>query len=138
MRQPQRLRAGMLFTASLWMVGCQAPTQASTEAAASRTDSAQRSSQSQGRRIAAQQFQIEVAPTQVNCVGVVPMQCLHYRKVGSLAWLAYPSGIEGFDYQPDYRYILDIKQTPIENPPADGSSLHWQLVRIVEKHPVTQ
>lgn len=31
-------------------------------------------------------LRIEVAPTLVDCVGVAPMKCLQYRKVGSAAW----------------------------------------------------
>ena len=134
MRHQQRLRAGMLFTASLWMVGCQPTTQTSNlSSQTTLPSSAQHTNQQQ-----AQQFQIEVAPVLVDCVGIAPMKCLHYRKVGDIEWLNHYSGIDGFEYQPDYRYVLEVKQTPVINPPADASSLRWELVRIVEKHPVTQ
>lgn len=134
MRHQQRLRAGMLFTASLWMVGCQPTThETTTNPQTTQPLSAQQIDKNQ-----IQQFQIEVAPVLVKCVGVAPMHCLQYRKVGDTAWLNHYSGIVGFDYQPDYRYVLEIKQTPVSNPPADASSLRWELVRIIEKHPVTQ
>lgn len=128
MRQPQRLRVGMLFTASLWMVGCQAPT--------AETPSVPQSQMTSQQQV--KQFKIEVAPTLVDCVGVARMQCLQYRKVGETQWSNHYFGIEGFEYQPDYRYVLEIKQTPVIDPPADASSLRWELLRVVEKHPVTQ
>lgn len=131
MRQPQRLRVGMLFTASLWMVGCQPPTTATSSTALQTQITTQQMQQ-------VQQFKIEVAPTLVACVGVAPMQCMQYRKVGDTAWSNHYFGIDGFEYQPDYRYVLEIKQTPVIDPPADASSLRWELVRVVEKHPVTQ
>ena len=133
MRHQQRLRVGMLFTASLWMVGCQI----STQETSSLTPQLQTSNH-QTNMQQTQQFQIEVAPTLVDCVGVAPMQCMQYRKVGETEWSNHYFGIEGFEYQPDYLYVLEIKQTPVLNPPADASSLRWELVQVVEKHPVTQ
>ncbi|MFZ3193107.1 MAG: DUF4377 domain-containing protein [Moraxellaceae bacterium] len=133
----QRVSVGVLFTASLWMVGCQTPISNSTTPS-ERDRPATSQTQQQALQRNVQQFQIEVAPVLVDCVGVAPMKCLHYRKVGDIEWLNHYSGIDGFEYQPDYRYVLEVKQTPVINPPADASSLRWELVRIVEKHPVTQ
>lgn len=132
MRHQQRLSMGMLFTASLWMVGCQLPPEAGSSAVTGQTSGAHSNSQQQ------QQFKIEVAPTLVDCVGVAPMKCMQYRKVGETEWLNHYFGIEGFEYQPDYRYTLEIKQSAVLNPPADAPSLRWELVRVIEKHPVTR
>ncbi|MEC7121037.1 MAG: DUF4377 domain-containing protein [Pseudomonadota bacterium] len=130
MRYQQRLRFGMLFTASLWMVGCQ------TTTLSAESDTGQTAPQQQQQDV--QQFQIEVAPVLEDCVGVAPMKCMQYRKKGDRTWLNHYGEIEGFEYQPDYRYVLEIKQTSVLNPPADASSLRWELVRIVEKQPVTK
>ncbi len=58
MRHQQRLRVGMLFTASLWMVGCQPTTPAtSTDTQTTQPALGNHTGQSQ-----AQKFQNEVAP----------------------------------------------------------------------------
>jgi len=42
------------------------------------------------------------------------------------------STIAGFDYEPGYNYELLVEKTPVENPPADGSSIRWTLVEVIE------
>ena len=79
---------------------------------------------------------LEVAPTKVDCVGVVPMKCLQVREVGG-DWQNFYAPIEGFDFVEGSRYRLQVKVTKIANPPADGSSLRYQLVRVLDKMPVT-
>ncbi len=79
---------------------------------------------------------LEVAPTKVDCVGVAPMKCLQVREVGG-QWRNFYSPIEGFDFVEGSRYRLQVKVSQIANPPADGSSLRYQLVRVLDKMPVT-
>lgn len=81
---------------------------------------------------------IEVAPVQVDCVGVAPMKCLQYREKGTTDWLNYYGAIEGFEFQEGYRYTLRIAEYAVENPPADASSLRWVLEQVLERQPVTQ
>jgi heat shock protein HslJ len=45
--------------------------------------------------------------------------------------------IEGFDFEPGYEYELLVLVEPVENPPADASSLKYTLVEEVSKTPVT-
>ena len=79
---------------------------------------------------------LEVAPTKVDCVGVAPMKCLQVREVGG-EWRNFYAPIEGFDFVEGSRYRLQVKVSVIANPPADGSSLRYQLVRVLDKMPVT-
>ena len=81
---------------------------------------------------------IEVAPVQVDCVGVAPMKCLQYREQGSTEWLNHYGAIEGFEFQEGYRYTLRIAEYKVENPPADASNLRWVLKQVLERQPVTQ
>lgn len=80
---------------------------------------------------------IIVADHQVDCVGVAPQSCWLTKIAGPDSntgeWEYRYSAIEGFDYEPNYEYTLLIKNTPVSNPPADGSSIHSELVEIIEK-----
>ncbi len=78
----------------------------------------------------------EVAPTKVDCVGVGKMKCLQVREAGG-KWMNFHSPIEGFDFQEGWRYRLQVAVAKVNNPPADGSSLRYSLVRILDKMPVT-
>lgn len=79
---------------------------------------------------------LEVAPVKVDCVGVAPMKCLQVRESGG-EWSNFYAPIEGFDFVEGSRYRLQVKVSKIANPPADGSSLRYQLVRVLDKMPVT-
>lgn len=79
---------------------------------------------------------LEVAPAKVDCVGVAPMKCLQVRKNGG-DWETFYAPIEGFDFQEGSRYRLQVKVSEVANPPADASSLRYQLVRVLDKTPVT-
>ena len=80
---------------------------------------------------------ILIADHQVDCVGVGPQLCLLTKPAemndSKSDWTYRYSGIEGFDYEPDYEYTLLIKNTPVSNPPADASSVHSKLIKVFEK-----
>src|SRR5690606_6198992 len=78
----------------------------------------------------------EVAPTEVDCIGVGSRKCLQVREVGG-EWQTFYAPIEGFTFEDGWRYRLQVAVTPVKNPPADGSSLRYQLVRVLDKMPVT-
>lgn len=79
---------------------------------------------------------IIIADHQVDCVGVAPQSCLLTKPAeqANADWEYRYSGIEGFDFEPNYEYTLLIKNTPISNPPADASSIHSTLIKVIEKH----
>ena len=78
-----------------------------------------------------------VADHQEDCMGVGPQSCLLTKIAGQTnsqtGWDYRYSGIEGFDYEPHYEYTLLIKNTTVANPPADASSIHSKLIKIIEK-----
>lgn len=76
--------------------------------------------------------------TQVDCMGVGPMQCLLVQRrevIDEEEWALFYDGIEGFEFEPGYRYKLLIKTDtlPQEQVPADGSSIRYTLLEVLEK-----
>ena len=78
-----------------------------------------------------------VGPEKVDCVGVAPQECLLVRDSPDDEYEFFYSQINGFDYEPGYEYELLVQKTPVENPPADASSIKWTLIEVVSKTPVT-
>jgi len=48
-------------------------------------------------------------------------------------WYPLYDSIQGFEYEEGFTYRLLVKRNYIPNPPADGSSIEYELIRIVEK-----
>ncbi|MEW7289700.1 DUF4377 domain-containing protein [Aquimarina sp. 2304DJ70-9] len=69
----------------------------------------------------------------VDCEGVAPQKCMLYKENIANDWTYFYDTIEGFDYEEGYTYELEIVVNQIENPPEDGSSLHYTLVKILSK-----
>lgn len=84
----------------------------------------------------ARDYELWIAPQQVDCVGVGPMKCMLVKRSADAEWEYFYNGIEGFTYQPGFNYRLRVRETEVRNPPADGSSLHYRLLELVEKTPV--
>jgi heat shock protein HslJ len=79
---------------------------------------------------------IEVAPTQVDCTGVGPQKCLQIKQgKADRGWKLHYSPIQGFNHEPGYTYRLRIRETVVDNPPADGSSIVWALIAVESKTP---
>lgn len=79
----------------------------------------------------------------VDCVGEGPMTCLQVQKGGKLGeqeWEYFYDSIEGFDYEQGYIYKLTVKETnkPEKDVPADGSSIRYELVKVLEKQADTK
>ncbi|GGP18622.1 META and DUF4377 domain-containing protein [Silvimonas iriomotensis] len=75
---------------------------------------------------------IQVAPDTVTCsAGAGQMQCLQVRDSADQPWTLLYGGIDGFTWQQGTLYTLRIKETPVDNPPADGSSIKRSLVRVL-------
>lgn len=54
-------------------------------------------------------------------------------KIGTDEWRTQFSKINGFNYEWGYVYELRVKKRTINNPPADGSSIEFDLEEIVSK-----
>ncbi|MFC3158151.1 protein of unknown function [Chryseobacterium arachidis] len=74
-----------------------------------------------------------VGPETADCNGVVPMKCLQVKETPAGNWTNFYSNIEGFTYEPGFEYVLKVKTEKIENPPADGSSIKYTLIKQVSK-----
>ena len=69
----------------------------------------------------------------VDCVGVGPQKCMQVRKSLKGEWTLFYGGIEGFRFEPGYRYKLKVNVTKIKNPPMDSSNLKYSLVKVLSK-----
>lgn len=80
-------------------------------------------------------IRLEVAEQRAPCMAVGPSECLQVREGTEAPWQLFHGEIEGFSYEPGYRYVLEVAQRSVANPPADGSSLAYRLVLVVSKTP---
>lgn len=82
---------------------------------------------------------LDVDSQLADCVGVGPRKCLRVRDVGNAAgrasWELWYAQIDGFDWQPGVEYRVKIHGEPLQNPPADASSMRWTLVEVISQTP---
>lgn len=99
------------------------------------------SSQSQAKTLKVANIpslKIEVLPDRAVCelsaVGgaKVRTQCLQYRQPFQKSYNTLAGGIEGFDFEPGYRYLLDIRQEAIADETGNVKPV-WILNEIVSK-----
>jgi heat shock protein HslJ len=72
----------------------------------------------------------------VPCEGVAPMSCYQIKESAEAGlWQNFYNQIEGFNYEPGFLYTIEVEvETLPENEvPADGSSLKYTLVSVVEQ-----
>jgi heat shock protein HslJ len=77
---------------------------------------------------------------QANCTGVGPMKCLLIQKGEEIKpgeWQYLYTGIEGFQFQNGTRYKLLVSEEKLKasDVPADGSSIKYSLIEVLEKKP---
>lgn len=77
-----------------------------------------------------------IGPELVDCVGVGPQKCMQIKEDPEADWQLFYSNIEGFDYEEGNVYVIQVLVEPVENPPADGSSLKYTLIEVIEQQPV--
>ncbi|HQY91879.1 META domain-containing protein [Caldilinea sp.] len=85
---------------------------------------------------AASEKTLFVGPEMVDCVGVGPQQCMLVKENPGDEYQFFYSRIDGFEYEPGYTYELRVLVEPVENAPADASSLKYTLIEVVSKEPV--
>ena len=79
------------------------------------------------------QLTLYVAHQQKECEGVGPQLCLLVKEKPEHDWQFFYRSINGFTYEAGFTYKLLVGLKHIEAPPADGSSIEWMLIDIVEK-----
>jgi len=73
------------------------------------------------------------------CTGVGSMECLQIQKGDELkpdGWTLLYSPIKGFEFEHGYVYKLIVKEEAVhaEQVPADGSSIKYHLVKVIQKN----
>lgn len=81
----------------------------------------------------AEEVTLLVAPFTRECRGMVVMQCMLVKERPEDDWQNFYDAIEGFAFEPGYGYRLRVLKTPVANPPADGSSVAWRLLELLDK-----
>lgn len=62
--------------------------------------------------------------------------CPRGRSLGTTQWRGMVAGTGGLDFEWGYEYTIRVRDTPIENPPADSYGFTRELVEVVRKTPV--
>ncbi len=64
----------------------------------------------------------------------IAYECMLVKEKGQTSWNPWEfGGIKGFTYEKGYDYELLVKKTTYADPPADGSSYGYELIRVVSK-----
>lgn len=69
----------------------------------------------------------EIGHHGIECGGESLDLCLLARETGDVTFVALFPIPEGFEHQWGYRYTVEVAETPIVNPPADGSAIRRRL-----------
>lgn len=79
---------------------------------------------------------ILIASSKADCIDVGSQKCLQFKEMNQTDWSYLYNAIEGFEYVEGLYYKIRVNITQVENPPADGSSLDYKLIEIIEKSKV--
>ena len=74
-----------------------------------------------------------IADAKVKCDGSAPEKCMQIKEEDQTDWTYFYDQIEGFDHVEGFFYKLKVAVLKIENPPADGASLKYKLVEVLDK-----
>ncbi len=74
---------------------------------------------------------IEVDHYRVPCVGEARFLCMRAKEKGEADFTLMYGSIKGFDPMWGHAYVLEIEETAVEDPPADGSSVEYSLKSVV-------
>lgn len=85
----------------------------------------------------ADRLTLYVGPDRVDCAGAAPQQCLLVRERATAPWTLFYDEIEGFIHQEGFSYQLVVERLPVANPPQDGASLRYRLVRVLTRQPAS-
>lgn len=115
------------LSVALFMVSCGGTTkqqEASTETSEANADS---------QEVVANQIKLTIASEQVDCTGVGPQKCFLIKQEGETDWSFWYSGIQEFNYEPGYEYVIEVKVDTVATPAADASSIIYTFVQEISK-----
>ncbi len=78
---------------------------------------------------------LEVKHYRVPAVALDLLLTTYVREGDDPNFRTFYNGIEGFTHELGFDYELLVKRSEIENPPADGSSIRYELIDIVSQTP---
>lgn len=81
-------------------------------------------------------FSMQIASEKASCVALARTECLHVRYLPDTTWRLFYDPIQGFAYERGFLYTISVVQRRIENPPLDGSSAEFRLIKVISKEPV--
>jgi hypothetical protein len=77
-----------------------------------------------------------VAQNSVLCEGEERRRCYRVKREGEDEWSRNISEIEGFEQEPDMRYVVRVRVVPVETPGADQPVERYELVEILDQSSV--
>ena len=86
-------------------------------------------------------FQVEIALRKAVCELTntagekVQAECLQYRRTFDRNFNTLSGDIEGFNYEPGFRYVLDLKQDRLLNEATGQVVPKWSLNKVISKTP---
>lgn len=84
-------------------------------------------------------FKVEIAPRKALCERVdtagntVETECLQYRQSYQKNYNTLNGNIQGFTYEPNYRYMLDVRQEAIADTASGVVKPVWILNEVISK-----
>lgn len=75
-----------------------------------------------------------IRPHRVRGEGEGPMQFLEVRRHPGGAWERMPDEIDGYDHREGEQAEIEVRISPVADPPAGGSSLRFQCTRIIRRN----
>jgi hypothetical protein len=84
-------------------------------------------------------FKVEIAPRKAICEfvtangSVIESECLQYRQTYQSNYNTLNGDIQGFTYEPNYRYILDVRQEAVADKAAGVVKPVWYLNEVISK-----
>ncbi|CAA7194622.1 DUF4377 domain-containing protein [Chryseobacterium potabilaquae] len=76
---------------------------------------------------------IIVGPNKQSCVGAYPMECLQIKENQEDNWTNFYDGINGFDYEPGYEYVIKVRPEADPYRPSDSGFFIYTLVEVISK-----
>ncbi len=86
-------------------------------------------------------FEVEIAPRKAVCNvmasngAVIESECLQYRQTYQKNYNTLNGNIQGFSYEPNYRYVLDVRQEAVADEASGMVKPVWILNKLVSKTP---
>lgn len=85
-------------------------------------------------------FEVEIAPRKAVCDvtasngSMIQSECIQYRQTYQRNFNTFNGEIQGFTYEPGFRYVLDLRQEAVADTASGMVKPVWYLNEIVSKN----